>query len=191
MSAAEAPILPFESAQAWEQWLAQNYTETAGIWLKIAKKDTGIATVTHDEALDVALCYGWIDGQGKSLDEAYFLQKFTPRRKRSIWSKRNTEKVTRLIAEGKMQPSGQAEVDAAKADGRWDAAYGGQKGMEVPADFMAALQAKPAALEFFNALNSANKFAIVFRLTTTKKPETRQRRFEALLGMMERGEKIH
>jgi uncharacterized protein YdeI (YjbR/CyaY-like superfamily) len=191
MTSGEAPVLPFESPQAWEQWLAQHYTDSAGIWLKIAKKETAIATVTHDEALNAALCYGWIDGQRKGLDEQYFLQKFTPRRPRSIWSLRNVDKVTKLIAEGKMQPSGQAEVDAAKADGRWDAAYGGQKDMEIPADFMAALQAKPAALEFFNSLNRANIFAIVFRLRTAKKTETRQRRFEALLGMMERGEKIH
>jgi uncharacterized protein YdeI (YjbR/CyaY-like superfamily) len=175
----------------WEQWLAEHHTRTAGVWIKMAKKASGIASVTHDEALDVALCYGWIDGQRNSLDDSYFLQKFTPRRPKSLWSKRNIDKIAALTAAGRMQPSGLAEVEAAKADGRWEAAYDSPKNMVVPEDFLQALAADEPARAFFDTLNQANRFAIAWRLQTAKKPETRRRRFEALLAMLARGEKLH
>jgi uncharacterized protein YdeI (YjbR/CyaY-like superfamily) len=187
----EYPILPFASASAWEEWLAEHHAGTDGVWIKIAKKASGTASVTHDEALDVALCYGWIDGQGKTFDDSYFLQKFTPRRPKSLWSKRNIEKVAELTAAGRMQPDGQDEVEAAKVDGRWDAAYDSPKNMAVPEDFLQALGENEQALAFFNTLNQANKYAIAWRLATAKKPETRQRRFDNLLAMIERGEKLH
>jgi uncharacterized protein YdeI (YjbR/CyaY-like superfamily) len=157
----------------------------------MAKKASGIASVTHDEALDVALCYGWIDGQRKTQDDTYFLQKFTPRRPKSLWSKRNIEKIAALTAAGKMQPSGLAEVAAAQGDGRWDAAYDSPKNMIVPEDFLKALAENPQAQIFFNTLNQANTYAIAWRLQTAKKPETRQRRFDALLAMLAKGEKLH
>ncbi|MFN8541788.1 MAG: YdeI/OmpD-associated family protein [Thermomicrobiales bacterium] len=187
----EYPNLPFASASVWEEWLAEHHAAADGVWIMVAKKASGIASVTHDEALDVALCYGWIDGQGKTFDDTYYLQKFTPRRPKSLWSKRNIEKVTALTAAGKMQPAGLAEVEAAKRDGRWDAAYDSPKNMVVPDDFMQALGENEQALAFFNTLNQANKYAIAWRLQTAKKPETRQRRFDALLAMLERGEKLH
>lgn len=187
----EYPNIPFASALVWEEWLAEHHAAADGVWIMVAKKASGIASVTHDEALDVALCYGWIDGQGKTFDDTYYLQKFTPRRPKSLWSKRNIEKVTALTAAGKMQPAGLAEVEAAKRDGRWDAAYDSPKNMVIPEDFMQALGENEQALAFFNTLNQANKYAIGWRLQTAKKPETRQRRFDALLAMLERGEKLH
>jgi len=187
----EYPNIPFASALVWEEWLAEHHAAADGVWIMVAKKASGIASVTHDEALDVALCYGWIDGQGKTFDDTYYLQKFTPRRPKSLWSKRNIEKVAALTAAGKMQPAGLAEVEAAKRDGRWDAAYDSPKNMVIPEDFMQALGENEQALAFFNTLNQANKYAIGWRLQTAKKPETRQRRFDALLAMLERGEKLH
>jgi uncharacterized protein YdeI (YjbR/CyaY-like superfamily) len=186
----EYPIVPFISAAEFESWIIKN-PNLPGVWVKIAKKSSGIPSVTYDEALDVALCYGWIDGVKRGFDDMYFLQKFTPRRPRSTWSKRNVAKVAELIAAGRMQPAGLAEVAAAKADGRWDAAYDSQKDMTVPDDFLQAVAANPAAQEFYNTLNKANTFAIAYRLRTAKKPETRKRRFDALLAMLERGEKLH
>lgn len=187
MPTKELPTLPFASASDWEQWLGEHQQDD-GVWMKIAKKDSGIESVTHDEALDVALCYGWIDGQRKTLDELFFLQKFTPRRPKSLWSQRNIGKVAMLTSAGRMQPTGLAEVEAAKQDGRWEVAYASQRDMVVPDDFLAALQDNEAALSFFNTLNKSQLFAIGFRLTTAKKPETRQRRFEALVAMLEQGE---
>lgn len=187
----DLPTLPFASVTLWEQWLSKNHAKSNGVWIKMAKKETGIPSVTHDEALDVAICYGWIDGQRNALDSQYFLQKFTPRRPKSLWSKRNIEKVGKLIAEGRMQTAGLAEVERAKQDGRWAAAYESSKTMVVPDDFMKALKKNKKALAFYNTLNRANTYAIAWRLATAKKPETRQRRFEALLAMLERGEKIY
>jgi uncharacterized protein YdeI (YjbR/CyaY-like superfamily) len=187
----EYPILPFASAAAWEAWLSAHHDQADGVWIQLAKKASGIPSVTHDEALDAALCYGWIDGQGKAQDDTYFLQKFTPRRPKSLWSKRNIAKVAALTAAGRMQPAGLAEVEAAKRDGRWDAAYDSPKNMVVPEDFLQALGENQQALAFFNTLNQANKYAIAWRLATAKKPETRQRRFDALLAMLGRGEKLH
>lgn len=184
----ELPILPFASASSWEEWLHQHHDEVAGVWIKMAKKASSIASVTHEEALEVALCYGWIDGQRKTADDSYFLQKFTPRRPKSLWSKRNIEKVTALTAAERMQPSGLAEVVAAKQDGRWQAAYDSPKDMVVPEDFHKALAENQPAQTFFNTLSKANVYAIAWRLATATQPATRQRRFEAMIAMLERGE---
>jgi uncharacterized protein YdeI (YjbR/CyaY-like superfamily) len=188
---ASYPIEPFAGIVEWEQWLKEHYTDMDGVWIKIAKKATGILTVTHDQALDVALCYGWIDGLSRTFDDVYFLQKFTPRRPRSLWSKRNIEKTEQLVVSGKMQPAGIAEIEAAKKDGRWAAAYDSVKNMQMPADFIAVLQNNPKALAFFNSLNKTNTYAIAWRLATAKRPETRQRRMDIILAMLERGEKLH
>ena len=181
----------FTTQQKWREWLGKNHSRSDGIWLRIFKKDSGKKTVTHDEALDEALCFGWIDGQRNKHDEVSFLQKFTPRRARSIWSKRNREKTAKLIKEGRMTPAGLAEIERAKKDGRWDRAYDSPKNMEVPADFLEELKKSNQAYEFFKTLNKTNKFAIAFRLHTAKRPETRERRMKDFLTRMERGEKFH
>jgi uncharacterized protein YdeI (YjbR/CyaY-like superfamily) len=165
--------------------------DTDGVWMKMARKSSGIPSIMRDEALDIALCYGWIDGQAKSIDDTYYLQKYTPRRPRSLWSKVNVEKVAALTAAGRMKPSGLAEVEAAQQDGRWQAAYSSPKTMVIPDDLLEALRDKPEVLAFFNGLNKTNTYAIVWRLETAKKPETRQRRLEAMVAMLERGEKLH
>ncbi len=189
---AEYPILPFDTEAAFEKWLEKNHDTEAGIWLRLYKKATGIPTVTYDEALDVALCYGWIDGQKKGLDERSFLLKFTPRGKRSMWSARNQQHVARLIKEKRMQPAGLAEVKRAKEDGRWQQTYVTQSEAELPEDFVAALQKEPKHVqEFAASLNRSNIFAIYFRLTMAKKPETRERRFQQLLQMLRDGKKLH
>ncbi len=182
----ELPIQLFASGTLWEQWLSEHHAQPAGVWIKIAKKGSGIASVTYDEALDVALCYGWIDGQRKTFDSEFFLQKFTPRRSRSLWSKRNIKKVAELIAAARMRPSGMAEIEAAQQDGRWDAAYDSPKNMVVPEDFLQALRANEEASAFFDTLSRSNVYAIAWRLATAQKPETRQRRFDALLAMLEK-----
>jgi uncharacterized protein YdeI (YjbR/CyaY-like superfamily) len=187
MTSKELPILPFISTVVFERWLLKHHDE-AGIWIKMAKKASGIPSINHDQALDVALCHGWIDGQRKGFDDTYFLQKFTPRRPKSLWSKRNVAKIAVLIATGKIQPSGQAEVEAARKDGRWQAAYDSSKDMTFPDDFHKALIKNKPALDFFTTLNKSNIYAISFRLATAKTPETRKRRFDALLAMLERGE---
>ena len=186
----ELPILSFASVSLFERWLLENH-QLAGVWIKMAKKASGIASVTHDEALDVALCFGWIDGQRNGHDGSYFLQKFTPRRPKSLWSKRNTTKIAKLTAEGRMQPSGLAEVATAKRDGRWKAAYAGSKEMVFPKDFLKALEKNKKARAFFSILSKTNIYAIAWRLETARKPETRQRRFATLLAMLERGKKFH
>jgi uncharacterized protein YdeI (YjbR/CyaY-like superfamily) len=183
-------VLTCATAADWREWLDQHFGDADGVMMKIAKKASGIASITHDEALDVALCYGWIDGVRKSLDDRYFLQKFTPRRARSLWSKRNIDKVAMLEAAGRMHPAGWAEVERAKQDGRWEAAYGSSKDMPVPEDFLQALAKNKRAQETFKTLNSANLFAISFRLHTAKRLETRQRRLEQMLATLERGEKL-
>ena len=181
----------FKSAAAFRAWLTTNHGKCDGIWLRLFKKDSGKATVTYAEALDQALCFGWIDGQVKSLDELSWVQKFTPRRARSGWSKRNTEHVERLTKAGVMMPAGLQQVEAAKADGRWAAAYESPKNAEPPADFLKALAKDKKAKAFFETLNKANVYAIVYRLQTAKKPETRVRRMEGILAMLGRGEKFH
>jgi len=187
----EFPILTFVSKKKWADWLARQYDKFAGVWLKIAKKDTGIPSVTYEEALDVALCYGWIDGQKKGFDDQYWLQKFTPRGPKSIWSKINTEKAERLIASGEMKPAGLKAIELAKQDGRWAAAYEGQKRISIPEDFQAALNKNKKAKEFFETLNSVNRYAILFRIHNAKKPETRAKKIQQFVEMLERGEKIH
>ena len=185
------PVVPFATAADWEAWLDEHHADTPGVWLKIARKATGIATVTHAEALDVALCFGWIDGQRNAFDEQWFLQKFTPRRARSRWSKINCGKVETLIAEGRMRPAGQREIDRAKADGRWDAAYASSSTIEVPEDFQAALAADEAADAFFATLNSANRYAILYRIHDAKRPETRARRIAQFVDMLAEGRTLH
>lgn len=187
----ELPILPFASAAAWEGWLTDEHARTAGVWLKIAKKDSGIATVTYAQALDVALCFGWIDGQKRGFDATWFLQRFTPRKARSSWSKINTEHVARLIAEGRMRPAGLAQVESARADGRWEAAYESQGNATVPPDLQAALDANPAAAGFFATLRGANRYAILYRVQDAKRPDTRVRRIDRFVTMLERGETLH
>lgn len=182
----EDPQLAFADSPAWEDWLAQNHATEKGLWLRIAKKGTGIPSVTYDEALDVALCYGWIDGQRRSLDEAFFLQRFTPRRKGSAWSKRNVAKVAQLAE--RMHPAGQAEIDAAQNDGRWAAAYDSPKNMAIPDDLLAALDQNPAAKALFATLKKAEIFSIAYHLHQAKTPETRARRIATFIAKLERGE---
>ncbi len=191
MPTAEKPIIPFASAAAFRRWLKTNHAAHPGIWMKLAKKASGIASITYAEALDEALCYGWIDGQVKKFDDQYWLQKFTKRGARSVWSKVNIGHIERLTNEGRMQPAGQAAVNAAKADGRWEQAYHSSSSAEIPADFLAAVGKDAKAKAFLATLNKANRYAIYYRLTTAKKPETRARRFEQLLAMLKRGEKLH
>lgn len=187
----ELPILPFANKKKWTDWLAKQHDKSAGVWLQIAKKDSGIPSINYEDALDVALCYGWIDGQKKGFDDKYWLQKFTPRGPKSIWSKINTENVERLIASGDMKPAGLKAIELAKQDGRWDAAYASQKNISVPADFQAALDKNKQAKAFFATLNSVNRYAILFRIHNAKKPETRVRKIREFVEMLERGEKLH
>ena len=186
----ELPTLPFESKKKFADWLAKNHGKSAGLWLKIAKKAAGIPTVTYLEALDVALCYGWIDGQKGSFDEQYFLQKFTPRRPKSIWSKINVEKVAGLIASGEMKPSGLKAVEAAKQDGRWAAAYSSQKNIVVPADFQSALGKNKKAKAFFETLSGSKRYSFLFRIETAKKAETREKRIRQFVEMLANGETL-
>jgi uncharacterized protein YdeI (YjbR/CyaY-like superfamily) len=180
-----------KTTKSWVTWLAKHHASSAGIWLQIAKKDSGIASTTHAEALEAALCQGWIDGQRNALDAQFFLQKFTPRRARSTWSKINCDKAMALIASGRMQAAGLAEVERARADGRWDAAYDAQSKITVPDDLAALLAKKAKAKAFFESLDSRNRFAILFRLQTAKKAETRERRLALFFAMLQRGEKIY
>jgi uncharacterized protein YdeI (YjbR/CyaY-like superfamily) len=185
------PTLAFESQVTWEAWLAENQADSKGLWLKIAKKENGLPSVNYAEALDSALCYGWIDGQKAAMDNQYWLQKFTPRGRKSGWSKVNCQKAEALIASGKMQPAGLRQVEAAKADGRWEAAYESQRTISVPEDLQAELDKHPAARAFFETLDSANRYAVLYRVTTAKKPETRAAKIIKLVEMLERHEKLH
>jgi uncharacterized protein YdeI (YjbR/CyaY-like superfamily) len=187
----DLPIVSFQSSQEWEEWLAENHTQPGGVWLRFFRKGSGRPTVTHDEALDAALCYGWIDGQAKKYDELSWLHKFTPRRAGSVWSRRNTEHVERLTREDRMKPAGLAEVEAAKADGRWTRAYDSSSKMTVPEDFLEEVSKNKEAKAFFKTLNKANTYAIAWRLQTAKKPETREKRMKAILTMLAKGEKFH
>ena len=191
MTATELPTLPFASKKKWADWLAKQHDKSTGVWLKLGKKGTGISSVTYEEALDIALCYGWIDGQKKGFDDQYWLQKFTPRGKKSIWSKINTEKAENLIASGEMKPAGLKTIEAAKQDGRWKAAYHSQKTMEVPEDFLSALEKNKKAKDFFATLKSAQRYSIMFRIQTAKKAETREKRIRQFVEMLERGETFH
>jgi uncharacterized protein YdeI (YjbR/CyaY-like superfamily) len=185
------PIISFATQQDWEAWLAEYHADTRGIWLKIAKKETRIPSVSYAEALESALCYGWIDGQKASFDEQYWLQKFTPRGPKSMWSKINCDKVTALLASDRMQPAGIRQMEQAKADGRWDAAYESQSKMTIPDDFQRELDNNPKAMEFFATLNSVNRYAILYRIQTAKKPETRSARISKFITMLSEHQKIY
>lgn len=184
-------IIAFESAEAFQAWLGENHAVSPGIWLKLRKKGPGITALDYPQALDVALCYGWIDGQKSKFDDEWWLQRFTPRTSRSKWSKVNRDKVAVLVEQGRMRPPGQAEVDRAKADGRWEAAYAGAKTATVPDDLAAALTADPAAAKSFETLDRQNRYAILYRIQDAKKPETRARRIEKYVAMLAKGEKLH
>jgi len=184
MAADDLPALAFASRQAWQDWLAEHHQTSPGLWLKIAKKGAGTSTVSYAEALDAALCFGWIDGQKDKLDDEYWLQRFTPRRARGKWSKINREKAERLIADGRMQPAGLREVEAARADGRWQAAYEGQAAATVPSDLARELDRNPAAREFFATLTGVNRYAILYRIQDAKRPETRARRIAKFVEML-------
>src|SRR5690606_1377062 len=185
------PTIPLEDQAQWEQWLEENHESAAGVWVKIAKKASGIPSVTYSEALDVAVCFGWIDSQRDKVDDLYWQQRFTPRTKKSPWSQVNRERVERLAAEGRIRPAGQREIDAAKADGRWEAAYASQSKMTVPDDLQDALLEVPEAAEFFATLNSKNRYAILYRVQSAKKPETRAKRIEKFVTMMANHELIY
>ena len=185
------PIRLFATAAAWESWLAKNHRTSAGMWLRLAKKASDLRSLTYAEALEIALCHGWIDGQKRGESEQAWLQRFLPRSGKSIWSKINREKALALIASKRMKPAGQEAIDAAKKNGMWDTAYDSPKSAQVPADFQAALNASPRAWDFFRALDSANRYAVLFRIQTAKKAETRARKIREFVEMLERGERIH
>lgn len=189
-STSEPLVKTFGTAEEWERWLAEHHGSVSAVLVQIAKKSSGIPSVTYDEALDVALCYGWIDGQSKRLDDDYFLQRFTPRRSKSIWSKRNVGKALHLIEAGRMQPAGLAEVEAAQRDGRWQAAYDSPRTMPIPEDFLAALEQNERAKARFATMTKSSTYIVGFRLQTARTPETRQRRLDALIQKLERGEAL-
>ncbi len=181
----------FVDQKAWERWLQQHHEASDGLWLKFAKKDSGIDSVTYVEAVESALCYGWIDGQAASVDEQHWLQKFTPRRPRSRWSRINRDRALALIEQGRMQPAGFAQIELAQADGRWDAAYESPKTAAVPEDLVAALASNPAAEAAFSKLNSTNRYAILYRVQDAKRPETRTRRIAQFVAMLAEGKKLY
>lgn len=184
------PILPFIDAATWRTWLDNNHASSDGVWARLYKKASGVASVTYAEALDEALCYGWIDGQKKSYDELSFLQKFTPRRAKSMWSKRNIEHVERLTAAGRITPAGLAEITRAQQDGRWQAAYDAPSNMTVPDEFLAELEKYPNAKTFFETLNKTNRYAIAWRLQTAKTDVTRMRRQDKIIAMLREEKKL-
>ena len=189
---AEQPELVVAHAAAWRRWLHAHHEEPSGVWLVLSKQGTTDPTsLTYAQALDEALCYGWIDGQAGRRDETTYRQRFTPRRTRSAWSKRNVGIIDRLRAEGRMHPSGEAEIERAKADGRWDAAYAGSASIEMPADLAEALGAEPRAQAMFDILTSQNRYAILYRTSSAKQPGTRARRIEQFVSMLARGETIY
>jgi uncharacterized protein YdeI (YjbR/CyaY-like superfamily) len=185
------PILQLASPEEWEKWLDAEHATSDGVWLKFAKKGSGVTTVVYAEALDVALCFGWIDSQVMTLDERFYLQKFTPRRSKSKWSKINVEKIEALTKAGRMRPAGLEQVELAKADGRWGAAYSSPASMTEPPDLKKALKASPKAAEFWATLNKSNRYAAIYQLEDAKKPETRERRLAKFIAMFERGEKLY
>jgi uncharacterized protein YdeI (YjbR/CyaY-like superfamily) len=187
----DLPVILFACQEDWERWLAAQHATAKGLWLKIAKKGSGIDSVTYEEALQSALCYGWIDGQKGSFDEQYWLQRFTPRGPRSKWSKINRDGATELLAEGRMQPAGLEQVLKAQQDGRWDAAYEGQRATTVPDDLQRELDENPEAKAFFATLDGTNRYAILYRLQDAKKPETRARRLAKYIAMLGEHEKLH
>ncbi len=188
MATDDLPVKTFKSAKAWEIWLAKQHAKSDGLWLQLAKKDSGIASATYAEAVEVALCYGWIDGLKRPFDGTYWIQRFTPRRPRSKWSANNKAKVEALIEAGRMQPAGLREVEAARVDGRWEASYPSSATMEVPEDFSAALAKRPKAHAAFGTLSRTNRYAFLFRVHDAKRPETRARRITQFVEMITRGE---
>jgi uncharacterized protein YdeI (YjbR/CyaY-like superfamily) len=191
MESRELAILFFPTQRDWTDWLAAEHDHSSGVWLKLAKKVSGVSSVTYEQALEVALCYGWIDGQKKGLDATFWLQKFTPRGPKSIWSRINREKAEALIRSGKIKPAGLKAVKAAQQDGRWQAAYDSQKNSTIPRDFQVALNQNKKAKAFFATLNSANRYAILFRIQTAKKAETRAKRIQQFTAMLEKHLKLH
>lgn len=187
----DLPVLEFREPVQWAEWLEAHPDEQTGVWLKFAKKGTGVQTVNYAQTLDEALCFGWIDSVPQKLDEIYYLQKFTPRRPKSVWSLRNTKLVEQFIKDGRMRPAGQRAIDAAKADGRWDAAYAGQADFEMPDDFMKKLSKYPEGQAFYETLSRTNKFALYYRLQSAKKPETRAARMEKFITMLQKREKLY
>jgi uncharacterized protein YdeI (YjbR/CyaY-like superfamily) len=189
--AADRSIEQFSDTASFRAWLEEHHATSGGIWLKIGKKNSGLATTTHDEALDAALAFGWIDGQVRPGDETFWFQGFTRRTARSPWSKRNCDNAERLIAAGQMAPAGQAEVDRARADGRWARAYDGPRDIQEPADLVAALAENHPASDFYATLNRINRYAILYRIQDAKRPETRANRIKKFVEMLARGEKIY
>jgi uncharacterized protein YdeI (YjbR/CyaY-like superfamily) len=185
------PILPFKTKASFCAWLEKHHANSPGIWIKFAKKNSGVASIVYPEALDVSLCFGWIDSQVASLDETFYLQRFTPRGPKSKWSKINCGKVESLIATGEMRPAGLRQIEAAKKDGRWEQAYQGQRDMKPPADFLSDLAKEPKAKKFFETLSGANRFAILYQIHDAKKPETRRRRIQKFIAMLIAGKTVH
>ena len=185
------PIALFERQLDWAEWLKNNHDTSSGVWLQLAKKDTDVQSVSYEEAIEVALCFGWIDGQKKAHSEQYWLQKFTPRSTKSVWSKINKTKALALIKAGKMKPSGLKEIERAKLDGRWNAAYDSAGKSSVPSDFQSALDGNLQAKNFFETLDSRNRYAVLFRIQTAKNAETRARKISQFVQMLERHEKVH
>ena len=185
------PTRAFKDAEAWKSWLAKNHAAADGIWMRLAKKASGTKSITYPEAVEVALCYGWIDGLKRPESATTWLQRFTPRRSRSIWSEINREKALGLIANGRMMPSGLEQVERARKDGRWDNAYASPKSATMPPDFQKELNRHPKAKAFFKTLSRTNSYAIMWRIQTAKKPETRERRIRTYIEMLEKGETIH
>jgi uncharacterized protein YdeI (YjbR/CyaY-like superfamily) len=191
MTSDSLPVISFESGEAWESWLATEHASAPGAWLKIAKKGSSSRTISYADALAVALCFGWIDGQKGKLDDDFWLQRFTPRKPGSRWSRINTERAAELIESGRMRPAGQAEVDRAKADGRWAGAYASQSAITVPDDLAAELGRNDVARVFFESLSSANRYAILYRVTTARRPETRAQRIATYVDMLARHETLY
>ena len=187
----DLPMMAFETQREWEAWLEEHHADTPGVWVTMARKGTDISSITHAEALESALCYGWIDGQTASVDSRQWRQKFTPRRPKSIWSRVNCEKATALIANRRMQPAGLRQVELAKSDGRWDAAYEPPSTIAIPDDLQRALDANQTAKDFFGTLDSRNRYAVLFRIHTAKKSATRAGRIEKFIAMLANHEKIH
>lgn len=187
----DIPVFLFETQDQWNEWLSKNHAKYSAIWIKFAKKNTGAVSISYEEALSVALCFGWIDGLINKYDEKYYLTRFTPRKKTSAWSKSNRSLAGKLIADGRMHQSGLQIIEEAKINGSWDHAYDASKDMQVPEDFMKELAKDKKAEEFFLSLNRANTYAIAWRIQTAKKPETRKKRIETVLAMLSRGEKLH
>lgn len=187
----DKPVVPFATVAEFESWLSEWHVDHTGLWIHFFKRDSGYSSITYAEALDVALCYGWIDGPIRKGDEVSWIHKFTPRGKRSVWSQKNKSHIERLIREGRMQPAGQAAVDAAKSDGRWDAAYASSSNFVESPEFMAALKKSKKASAFYATLTKANRYAFYYRLHAVKKPETKTRKLAEFIGMLERGETFH